>query len=115
MMPAAAIETREAMHLCPACLSDATLVREDSTALCVACGAVGHLREFNISTAPLELLTAREREIAALVARGERNKQIGLYLRISEATVKNHLANIFAKLGIQERTSLALWYVGAAA
>jgi DNA-binding NarL/FixJ family response regulator len=45
------------------------------------------------------LLSEREKEIVQLVAQGYRNKEIGEKLFISEQTVKNHLHNIFDKLG----------------
>ncbi|MGI6037018.1 MAG: response regulator transcription factor [Limnochordia bacterium] len=54
-------------------------------------------------------LTAREREIVVLVASGLTNKEIGATLFVSEHTVKNHISNIYRKLGIDERTKLALW------
>lgn len=52
-------------------------------------------------------LTAREREIAMLVARGLTNKHIAREAGISEGTVKIHLYNIFQKLGVANRTELA--------
>src|ERR1041385_7192591 len=48
-------------------------------------------------------LSGREREIMALVAQGYRNKEIARKLSISEQTVKNHLHNIFDKLGVSDR------------
>jgi DNA-binding NarL/FixJ family response regulator/signal transduction histidine kinase len=48
-------------------------------------------------------LTAREREILALVARGLRNKEIAAALSISEKTVQFHMANLFDKLGVDSR------------
>ena len=57
---------------------------------------------------PLELLNPRERRIARLVARGMRNRDIGNELTISEGTVKVYLHAIYQKLGIENRTELAL-------
>ena len=54
-------------------------------------------------------LSAREREIVALVAQGYKNKEIAGKLSISEQTVKNHLRNIFHKLGVSGRLELALY------
>jgi DNA-binding NarL/FixJ family response regulator len=54
------------------------------------------------------LLTARELEVAAMVARARSNKQIAWDLGIAEQTVKNHLFHVFSKLGIEDRVTLAL-------
>ena len=57
-------------------------------------------------------LTEREREILALIARGESNREIGEALYITEGTVKNHVSNILSKLGLRDRTQAALWARG---
>ena len=54
------------------------------------------------------LLTAREREIAILVAEGLSNKQIAGQISITEGTVKIHLHNAYQKLGVVNRTSLGV-------
>jgi DNA-binding CsgD family transcriptional regulator len=51
-------------------------------------------------------LTAREVQIARLVAEGLVNKQIAVELRISEWTVATHLRRIFAKLGVETRAAM---------
>lgn len=56
-----------------------------------------------------EALTPREREVLALVAAGLPNKSIARRLDISEKTVKAHLTRVFTVLGVQDRTSAALW------
>jgi DNA-binding NarL/FixJ family response regulator len=56
-------------------------------------------------------LSTREKQIVSLVARGFRNKEMAEKLFISEQTVKNHLHNIFDKLGISDRLELALYAV----
>jgi DNA-binding NarL/FixJ family response regulator len=48
-------------------------------------------------------LTARELEVLMLVARGLSNRQIGESLFLSEATVKTHLAHVYAKLDVRDR------------
>ena len=53
-------------------------------------------------------LSAREREIAQLLALGATNRNIAETLHISERTVKNHLASIFAKIGVSNRLQAAL-------
>ena len=57
------------------------------------------------------LLSDREKEIVQLVAQGFRNREIGEKLFISEQTVKNHLHNIFDKLGGSDRLELALYAI----
>ncbi len=52
-----------------------------------------------------EPLSAREREVLELVARGTSNRQIAASLFISEATVKTHLAHVYAKLGVNDRAA----------
>ena len=52
-------------------------------------------------------LTARESEIVSAIREGNSNKEIASTLSISEETVKRHLSNIYAKLGISSRLELA--------
>ena len=56
-------------------------------------------------------LSTREREIVQLVAQGYKNKEMAEKMFISEQTVKNHLHNIFDKLGISDRLELALYAI----
>jgi two-component system nitrate/nitrite response regulator NarP len=53
-------------------------------------------------------LTPRERQIAQLVAEGLRNREIAERLTMSEGTVKVYLHAIYKKLGVENRTSLAM-------
>jgi DNA-binding NarL/FixJ family response regulator len=53
-------------------------------------------------------LSQRELEVLRLVAEGRANKQIGAGLGLSENTVKTHLTRIMGKLGVHDRTSLAM-------
>ena len=53
-----------------------------------------------------ELLTAREKQVAQLVAEGMSNREISASLSISEHTVKNYIFHIFDKLGISNRVEL---------
>jgi len=57
------------------------------------------------------LLSDREKEIVQLVAQGYRNREIGEKLFISEQTVKNHLHNVFEKVGVSDRLELALYAI----
>jgi two-component system, NarL family, nitrate/nitrite response regulator NarL len=56
-------------------------------------------------------LSQREREIVALVSQGFKNKEMAEKMFISEQTVKNHLHNIFDKLGVSDRLELALYAI----
>ncbi len=55
-----------------------------------------------------EPLTERETEILRLMAGGHTNREIGEALHIAEGTVKNHISNILAKLGVRDRTRAVL-------
>ncbi|MBV8998687.1 MAG: helix-turn-helix transcriptional regulator [Solirubrobacterales bacterium] len=55
----------------------------------------------------LEALSAREREVAMLVASGKRNREVAAALFVSEKTVESHLARIYDKLGVRSRAALA--------
>jgi len=56
----------------------------------------------------LSLLTPREREVLQLIAQGMSNAEIAAALFISVHTVKNHVSNIYRKLGDNDRTRVAL-------
>jgi DNA-binding NarL/FixJ family response regulator len=58
-------------------------------------------------------LTPREREVLGLIGRGMANKVIARELNLSEKTVKAHVSNILAKLGVTDRTQAALYAVRA--
>ena len=57
-------------------------------------------------------LTPREREVAALIARGYSNRRIAEALVIAEATALRHVANILSKLEMTSRAQVAVWAVG---
>jgi DNA-binding CsgD family transcriptional regulator/tetratricopeptide (TPR) repeat protein len=55
----------------------------------------------------LDSLSAREREVARLVAEGDSNREISETLALSPKTVERHVTNALAKLGLRNRTELA--------
>jgi NarL family two-component system response regulator LiaR len=57
---------------------------------------------------PLDRLTPREREVLQLIGRGFPNKRIALELDVSERTVKSHVGQVLAKLGVSDRTQAAV-------
>jgi DNA-binding NarL/FixJ family response regulator len=59
-----------------------------------------------------ELLSARELEVARMVAAGAANREIAARLFITEGTVKNHVSSVLRKLGLRDRTQLALRLTG---
>jgi predicted ATPase/DNA-binding CsgD family transcriptional regulator len=56
-------------------------------------------------------LTEREREVAALIARGHSNGEIASELVVSKRTVEKHIANILSKLGMTSRAQIVRWAI----
>ncbi len=67
----------------------------------------------SVRSKSMDLLSHRELQVLRLVARGMANRAIAKTLFISEKTVKNHLYNIFKKIGVTDRTKAALFAVKA--
>jgi NarL family two-component system response regulator LiaR len=61
------------------------------------------------ATQVLESLSQREREVLGLIADGLSNQQIAEQLGIGEKTVKTHVSNVLAKLGVADRTQAAVF------
>lgn len=59
----------------------------------------------------IDSLTGREIEVLSQVANGKFNKEIATSLNISERTVKNHISNIFKKIGVSDRTQAAVFAI----
>ena len=81
-----------------------------ATGRCVSCGrsvigCAGRLG--TASSGGPGPLTAREREIADLVAAGRTNREVAEQLVLSAKTIEAHLRNIYAKLGVRSRVELA--------
>ena len=60
---------------------------------------------------PSNILSSREFEVLKLVSEGLFNKEIAYKLSISEKTVKNHVSNIFKKIGVSDRTQAAVYAI----
>ncbi|MEV7802477.1 response regulator transcription factor [Microbispora sp. NPDC088329] len=77
----------------------------------VAARLVAELRHLPVSPVAFrgqELLSAREVEVARMVAAGAANREIAAHLLITEGTVKNHVSSVLRKLGLRDRIQLAL-------
>jgi len=60
-------------------------------------------------TADLKRLTAREREILGLVCEGCTDAEMADILKLSQNTVRNHLASLFRKIGVNRRSAAVIW------
>ncbi|MFQ6173241.1 response regulator transcription factor [Oryzobacter sp. R7] len=57
-----------------------------------------------------DVLTPRQRQVCALVARGLTNSQVAARTGVTERTVRKHLEDVFARTGCTSRTAVALWW-----
>jgi two-component system OmpR family response regulator len=68
-----------------------------------------HLREPELAeNAPPSPLTEREREVVKLLADGKTYKQVATAMRLSQSTVRNHLHNVYQKLGVVDRAQAVI-------
>jgi DNA-binding CsgD family transcriptional regulator len=84
--------------------TDAIVVSPAAWPRVAAPAAIPARRDAGSDERLIEELTAREREVLALVADGHPNREIATRLGISDHTVKFHLASLFGKLGVSTRT-----------
>ena len=70
----------------------------------VAARVVDRFAQLSRQASNTELLSGREVEVLQLMAKGSANKEIASSLSLSESTVKTHVANIFGKLEVNDRT-----------
>jgi DNA-binding NarL/FixJ family response regulator len=83
-------------------------VHDGHTLLAAEVADVLSARPAGHTAAGLGALTSREREVLALLADGQSNREIARSLRVSEKTVKTHVSSVLAKLGVADRTQAAV-------
>lgn len=76
----------------------------------VALGAGAPVAEKPDLTTVFPQLTDREREVVALIADGLDNREVAAAAYMGEGTVRNHISSILAKLGLRNRTQIAVAY-----
>ena len=103
-------EARELAYQMAETIPDAVL-RAVFLRQCLASLPLEPKRSAEIARAASLMLTAREREVAALVAQGKSNRAISDELVISERTTESHVTNILGKLGFSSRAQIAAWAV----
>ncbi len=82
---------------------------EPPTAFRLARQFLHAIRSGGSSESGYSSLTLRERQVVALVAQGRSNKEIAAELQVSYSTVKNHVSSVLEKLGLTDRTQLAVY------
>ena len=85
-------------------IADALAVRERLAAKAKSATKPGRGRDVGV-------LTAREREVATLIAQGKTNREIAIILVITERTADTHVQHILNKLGVGSRAQIAGWAV----
>lgn len=60
-------------------------------------------------TVQLDMLSAREREVLGLICEGHSDVQMASLLGLSENTVRNHIAALYRKIGVNRRTAAVIW------
>ena len=75
-------------------------------------GVGSDLRWASEALVPSQVLTPRQREVAALIALGLTNREIASRLVVAERTAEGHVQSILNKLGFYSRSRIAAWAVG---
>jgi len=110
-------EFKQYLELARSRLTDAGFQAEQAAGQALSLDqAVEYARKLQIRTKTvpqteekLDNLTARECEVAELIAHGKTNREIAEELVLSKRTVEKHVANILSKLGVTSRTQIVRW------
>jgi DNA-binding CsgD family transcriptional regulator len=60
-------------------------------------------------TAELDILSDREREVLGLICEGRSDAEMGTMLKLSQNTIRNHIASLYRKIGVNRRSSAIIW------
>jgi DNA-binding NarL/FixJ family response regulator len=92
-----------AVHSCYRCGKE--FRASDGTRICAACRAPKVRAQKRLDPK----LSFREKQVVHLVSQAKLNKEIAYELHLTEGTVKEYLNRIYRKLGVSNRTALAVW------
>jgi DNA-binding CsgD family transcriptional regulator len=60
-------------------------------------------------TSDLDILSDREREVLGLICEGRSDAQMGAMLNLSQNTIRNHIASLYRKIGVNRRSAAIIW------
>jgi DNA-binding CsgD family transcriptional regulator len=60
-------------------------------------------------TSDLDILSDREREVLGLICEGRSDAQMGAMLKLSQNTIRNHIASLYRKVGVNRRSAAIIW------
>ncbi|HVX79043.1 MAG TPA: LuxR C-terminal-related transcriptional regulator [Bradyrhizobium sp.] len=86
-----------------------SVIADASRAIAEKLGALHQATRSHPPSADLELLTQREREVLALICEGRTDADMSLALGLSPNTVRNHIASLFRKIGVNRRSAAIIW------
>ena len=70
---------------------------------------LAQVRRPQVATSEVETLTAREREVLELICNGHGDAEIANRLQLSRNTVRNHVATLYGKIGVNRRSAAVIW------
>lgn len=70
---------------------------------------LAQVRRPQVAMSDVDNLTAREREVLELICNGQGDAEIAQHLRLSRNTVRNHVAGLYGKIGVNRRSAAVIW------
>ena len=70
---------------------------------------LAQVRRPQVSSSDLDALTTRESEVLELICNGHSDAEIAQRLRLSRNTVRNHVATLYGKIGVNRRSAAVIW------